>query len=96
LLCPNLEKIRLDFVFQGIFTVIENSVSLKIEKKPLFLTWKLQEFMEIFAVDMQFTLDPTPLEKLRNLHTLDLNFYDNTQNELFRSLSLIIFFFSLE
>lgn len=52
LLCPNLEKIRLDFVFQ----------------------------------DMQFTLDPSPLGQLRNLQTLDLNFYDNTQNELFRKI----------
>jgi hypothetical protein len=35
-------------------------------------------------LDMQFTLDPAPLGRLKNLHTLDLNFYDNTQNNLFR------------
>ena len=51
-LCPRLEKIRLDFVFQ----------------------------------DMNFCLDTSPLASFSNLHTLDLNFYDNHNNALFENI----------
>ena len=51
-LCPRLEKIRLDFVFQ----------------------------------DMNFSLDTSALASFSNLHTLDLNFYDNHNNALFEKI----------
>ena len=51
-LCPRLEKIRLDFVFQ----------------------------------DMNFSLDTSALASFSNLHSLDLNFYDNHNNALFENI----------
>ena len=36
--------------------------------------------------DMNFSLDTSPLASFRNLHTLDLNFYDNHNNALFENI----------
>ena len=36
--------------------------------------------------DMNFSLDTTPLASFRNLHSLDLNFYDNHNNALFENI----------
>jgi len=49
LLCPRLEKIRLDFVFQ----------------------------------DMSYSLDASPLSSFKYLDTLDLNFYDSHNADMF-------------
>ena len=36
--------------------------------------------------DMNFSLDTSPLTRFHNLHTLDLNFYDNHNNALFENI----------
>ena len=36
--------------------------------------------------DMTYSLDPSPLASFSNLHTLDLNFYDNHNNALFENI----------
>ena len=55
--------------------------------KTLYIT-DLFLLKHLYALDLSFyniyILDPTPLRNLPNLRTLDLNFYDNHRNSLFR------------